>query len=253
MEKYFNVNADGCSISCKLYANDPANVRRAILFGHGFAGHKDNGAAEKLARRVLSKSRDAALITFNWPCHGDDVRKTLRLEDCDRYLGLMISHIEAAFSAPELYGCATSFGGYLFLKYLSEHGNPFKKLALRCPAVCMYRVITNGIMTEDDIAALERGKPVLVGFDRKIRLDKQFVDSLREADISLRDLTEFMDDIIIIHGTEDEVAPFEDSRVFADNNLIELVPVEGADHRFHDPLKMDIAIKRITAFLGVGI
>ena len=48
--------------------------------------------------------------------------------------------------------------------------------------------------------------------------------------------------------TKDEVVPFEDSRMFADNNLIEFIPVEGADHRFQDPKKMDAAIKHIQTF-----
>ena len=252
MERYFNVNSEGCSISCKLYADDPGKVKRVVLFGHGFGGHKDNKAAEKLAKHLLSKNSGVALIVFNWPCHGDDVRKTMLLSDCDRYLGIMTAFINEKYSSPELFGCATSFGGYLFLKYLSEHGSPFKKLALRCPAVSMYDVLIKGIMTDEERSLLEKGKPVLVGFDRKIRIDKPFSESLLEADITKRDFTPFMDDVIIIHGTDDEIVPFETARHFADDNLIEFVPVEGADHRFMDPAKMDRAIKTIAAFLGMN-
>ena len=42
--------------------------------------------------------------------------------------------------------------------------------------------------------------------------------------------------------------PFEDSVRFADDNVIELVAVEGADHRFHDPKKMDQAVAAIISF-----
>jgi hypothetical protein len=60
MNKYFTVNAEGCSIRCKLYAEGNADVRKVILFGHGFGGHKDNRAAERFALRVLEKNKGVA-------------------------------------------------------------------------------------------------------------------------------------------------------------------------------------------------
>lgn len=251
MEKYFNVNSNGCSISCKLYTDAPADVKSVILFGHGFSGNRDNKAAEKLAKRLISKNKGVALIIFNWPCHGDDVRKTLRLEDCAKYLEEMLAYIKTAFHGAAIFGCATSFGAYLFLKYVSENGSPFKRLALRCPAVTMYDVITGSIMTEDDLNKLSKGKGVLIGFDSKVKIDKPFVDSLKEADISGRDFLDYAEDILIIHGTKDEVVPFDAVRDFADANLIEFDPVEGADHKFRDPVKMDHVIKRIAEFFGM--
>lgn len=251
MEKYFNVNSNGCSISCKLYADDPAHIGKVVLFGHGFSGSRDNKSAEKLANRLISKNKGTALVIFNWPCHGDDVRKTLRLEDCETYLEEMLAYVNAAFPGAELYGSATSFGGYLFLKHISEHGSPFKKLALRCPAVDMYGVITGTVMTEEDRRRLEKGKPVQIGFDSKIRIDKPFVESLKEADITGRDFLDHAEDILIVHGTEDEVVPFDKVRDFAENNLIELEAVEGADHKFRDPLKMDRVLKAFAAFFGM--
>lgn len=251
MEKYFNVNSNGCSISCKLYTDDPARVNSVILFGHGFSGSRDNKAAEKLAKHLLSKNKGVALVIFNWPCHGDDVRKTLRLEDCGKYLEEMLAYVKTSFLGAELYGCATSFGGYLFLKYISENGNPFKRIALRCPAVGMYQVMTKTIMTGEDLKKLEKAKPVLIGFDSKIRIDKSFVDSLKEADIAERDYLDYAEDILIIHGTKDEVVPFETVKDFAEGNLIEFDPVEGADHKFRDPIKMDHVIKQFAAFFGM--
>ncbi len=251
MEKYFSVNSNGCSISCKLYADDSSGIKSVILFGHGFSGNRDNKSAEKLAKRLLSKNKGVALVIFNWPCHGDDVRKTLRLEDCDKYIDEMLAYVKSAFPGAELYGCATSFGGYLFLKYISEKGSPFKKLALRCPAVNMYDVITGTIMDQDDLKKLEKGKPVLVGFDSKIKIDRAFIDSLREADITGRDFLDHAEDILIIHGTKDEVVPFEAVKDFAEANIIEFDPVEGADHKFRDPLKMDHVIKQFAAFFGM--
>lgn len=251
MYKYFNVNAEGCSIRAKLYAPEKEEIRRVILFGHGFGGHRDNKAAERFAGHILEKNHQTAVVTFDWPCHGGDVRRVLRLEDCGAYLRLMTEYLRERWDSPALYAYATSFGGYLFLKYISEAGNPFEKLALRCPAVNMYEVLSTAIMTEENRRALEKGKPARVGFDRKIEVDGVFLESLRQADITQRDFLEQAEDILILHGTKDEIVPIDAVRAFAEENLIEFEAVEGADHRFLDPRKMDYATGRIAAFFGM--
>ena len=251
MEKYFNINDAGFSIRCKLYAKDPNDVKTVVLCGHGFGSDKDNKSAARLAKHLLDKNRGAAVLTFNWPCHGDDVRKALRLKDCDAYLSAVLSWIKARYPNAALFGHATSFGAYLFLKYLSEHGDPFQKLALRCPAVPMYDVMTAAIMSEADLERIKKGKPVPVGFDRKVEIDKVFLDSIKEADLRQRDFLPYADELLIVHGTKDEIVPFDAVKAFAEDNVIEFEPVENADHRFQSPEKMDFAIAKICAFFGL--
>ena len=62
------------------------DIRRIVLFAHGFGGRKDNGAAEKFAMRLITKYKGCAMVTFDWPGHGDDVKKGFHLEDCMIYL-----------------------------------------------------------------------------------------------------------------------------------------------------------------------
>ncbi len=248
MERYFEINERGHNIRCKLYCNDPRDIRKIVVFGHGFGGHKDNGAAKTFALRMLSKYRDTALVTFNWPSHGDDVKKKICLTDCSDYLELVVAHLKQKYRTEELYSYATSFGGYLTLKYISEQGNPFRKIALRCPAVNMYDVLTRAIMASDELEKLHRGKEVPVGFDRKILVTPQFLEELREKDIRNREYLDFAEDILILHGTEDEIVPLEAAQKFCEEQLIEFVPVEGADHRFRSQKAMDQAIKLILEF-----
>ena len=248
ISKYFDINEGGCSIRCKLYCVDPHAVKRVIVFCHGFAGHKDTKSAETFAARAVTKRKGTAVVVFDWPAHGEDARKNLLLEDCDTYLGIVIDYVKRRFETDELYANATSFGGYLMLKYLSEHGNPFRKVALRCPAIDMLSTLQKVIISQGDWEKLEAGKPILVGFDRLVKIGPQFIEEVRANDIRQRPYFDYADDILIVHGTADEVVPFEDSVAFADANVIELVPVEGADHRFHDPKKMDMAISNIIRF-----
>ena len=251
MEKYFSVNMQGVSVHAKIYCEDMRSVKSVMLFGHGFGGHKDNRAAERLAARLLKRNKNAALITFNWPCHGDDASPGLRLSVCDRYLSVMLDYIRSRFKTDEIYGCATSFGGYLFLKYISEHGSPFVKTALRCPAVNMYESLTTRILTEGELEALAKGKTVEAGFDRKIRLTRDFLDDLRDNDITKRDFSPFAQDVTIIHGDRDEIIDHDTCWFFAEENGIDFHSVEGADHRFTDPVRMDLAIKLIIAGYGL--
>lgn len=258
--KYFDINESGHSIRCKLYAND---VRRqgmgsdayafdkVILAGHGFGGHMDNKATERFAERVLSKNKDVAIMTFNLPCHGNDVKKKLLLEDCIAYIELAISYIRDEFGVDEIYGFAISFSGYLFLKYVHEHAGDFKKLVLRCPAVRAYETLVHSIMKAGDMEALDKGKEVLIGFDRKIKITKHYLDQLAKQDVCKLDFIDLADDILVIHGTADEVVPCEYSESFCEDNVIELVKVDNADHRFRDPLLMDKAIKYTIEFMGL--
>lgn len=251
MEKYFSVNAEGCSIRAKIYAPEQEMVRQLVLFGHGFGGHKDNKAAERFAKHLLEKNKNAAVVTFDWPCHGDDVRKTLRLEDCSTYIRLIVDFLNERYQKPALFAYATSFGAYLFLKFLSEEHNPFVKIALRCPAVNMYDVITTAIMTENDCKLLAKGHTAPVGFDRKVEIDNSFLDSLRQADITRRDYLPMADNLLILHGTKDEIVPFFAVKSFAEKNVIEFDAIKGADHRFQDPRSMDLAIARIAGFFSM--
>ena len=112
----------------------------------------------------------------------------------------------------------------------------------------MFEVLSDSIMTPAEQKALSRNKPVAVGFDRKINITRQFLEDLKAEDIREFDFHGFSDDIIIIHGTKDEVVPFDASKAFAGQNDILFVPIDGADHRFMDPKKMDSAIKEIVGF-----
>lgn len=249
--KYFTVNAEGCSIRCKLYAGGPEALRTLIVYGHGFGGHKDNRAAERFAGRVLEKNKGVGLVCFDWPCHGDDVRKTLRLDDCSLYLRTVVSHLRKQYPEAVLFGYATSFGGYLFLKYMSENPNPFAATAFRCPAVNMYALLTETIMTEDDMAKIRKGKSAQVGFDRKVTVDGAFLESLRQADITQRDFLPLADELLILQGDRDEIVSPAAVRDFCEQNVIEYETIEGADHRFQDPKCMDRANARILAFFGL--
>lgn len=251
MQKYFEINKDKQNIRCKLYSDKNEPIKKVVLYGHGFAGHKDNKAAEKFAERVLTKYKGIALITFNLPSHGDDVKKKIVLDDCMNYIEIVLDYIRTTLNVAEIYSYATSFGGYLVLRYIKERGNPFKKIVLRSPAINIYESMVSTILGSDELEKIQKGKIVSVGFDRKVQIDQKFLDDLKSAEIRNDDYLEFAEDILILHGTKDELVSFDVSRDFAENNIIEFVPVEGADHRFQNPICMETAIKKILEFFSI--
>ena len=250
MNKYYEIHAQGTNIRCKVYYEEKCSADKAVIFGTGFAGHKDNNAAKQFSEKLLAKDKNALVVVFNWPAHGDDIKKKLVLNDCSIYLEQVIRETKERFGAERLFSYATSFGGYLVLKYISEHGNPFRKIALRCPAVNMYEVLTGTIMKQDEYDRTRKGEEVPVGFDRKIMVTRAFLEDLKSNDIRKRDYISFADDILILHGTADEVVPFSEGEAFAENQLIGFIPVEGADHRFQNPAHMSLATKKVLKFFG---
>lgn len=46
------------------------------------------------------------------------------------------------------------------------------------------------------------------------------------------------------------MVPLSVSQQFADNNVIELLPIDGADHAFSNPKLMDVAIGKIVDFFA---
>ena len=247
---YFEINTKANNIRCKIYYREKGIHEKAVIFCTGFAGHKDNGAAKTFAEKLLSK-KDTAVIVFNWPAHGDDVKKKLVLSDCDTYLDLVIREAQNKFGVRELYAYATSFGGYLVLKYISEHENPFRKIALRCPAVNMLEVLVDNIMKNDEYDRIMKGKDIQVGFDRKIIVTRSLLEDFKTNDIRQREYLEYAEDILILHGTADEIVPFDAGKEFAENNLIEFIPVQGADHRFQNSVHMSLANKYVMEFFDL--
>lgn len=188
MEKYFEINKNNQNIRCKLYYDKKHTIEKVVLFGHGFAGHKDNSAAQKFADRVLTKYKGIAVLIYNLPCHGDDVKKKMVLQDCMTYIETVIDYIRSELQPEEIYSYATSFGGYLVLKYISEHENPFAKIALRCPAVNMAEVLTKTIMKNDELELILKGKNTTrVEIEERLS-QAEYLRLLMDADTSMHQI-----------------------------------------------------------------
>ncbi len=248
MSKYLDINGRGHSVKCKLYSSNNHAIDKLIVFGHGFGGHMDNKYAELFSEKVL---KHAAVLVFNWPCHGNDIKKKLTLDDCMTYIDLILEHMKEHYGVTEFYGYGISFGAYLFLTYIAGHGNPFVRTAFRCPALDMYPLMTTRIMNEAGRELIEKGREAEVGFDRKVKIGPSFLQELKTNDITKNDYIDYADDLIIVHGNADEIVPVSRSREFAEDNVIEFYEIDDADHRFRDIAKMAEADKIVIRFFDL--
>lgn len=249
MEKKFDINKNGHSIHAKWYANSLQEIEKVIVFFHGFGGHRDNNAFSRFSNSVLSKYKKVGLLTFDLPAHGSDATGKLNLKDCDSYIETVLQYIQEETKAETIYAYGNSFGGYLVLKYIHDHENPFRKIVLRSPAVCMYSVLMDNVFTEDDKKKIEKGKDVLIGFDRKVKINKSYLDDLKENDVQQWDYIPFAEDILVCHGQEDEIVNYPAVVDFCDNNIIELVSFEKVEHRFRNQSKLDECHNLFLKFL----
>ena len=127
---YFSINEEGVSIRSKFYGTDARTYKRIVIFSHGFGGHKDNKSAEKFAEKIFSKYKDIAVISFDWPCHGEDAIKQLALSDCDKYLGLVIEYAKKTYSAEELENASGTYSNSDFVRQTVGIGNVCERAAV---------------------------------------------------------------------------------------------------------------------------
>lgn len=249
--KNFDINEDGYSVRCRLLTvSKNREFDRVIICTHGFGGSKDNASITKFAEKESAKHKDDAVIAFDWPCHGQDARKKLILEECSHYITLVVNYAKDVLKAKYIYNYSVSLGAFLTLNYIAKKGeNPFTKIALRSPSIKMYELMLKNV-NPNDMSKLKKGKDVMIGFERKMKVDQKFFDDLKAADITKHEYFDWADDIIMLHGTKDSTVPIEDSQAFAENNVIEFIPVENADHPFKNPQYMDLAIHTIIEFFA---
>lgn len=249
-EKYFNINEQGQSVRCKLYSDDGARTFESVVIAtYGFGGNKDNHPIQKFAERITSKYKGYAVLTFDWPAHGNDGRKKMSAPEGMTYLGLAVAYARQELGARYQYLYSTSYGGYIGLRYIAEVENPFRRIVLRCPAIDAYGVMLK-TFSADELHALSRGKKVMKGFERKSEFDQDFFRDLKEHDVRAYEYFDYSDDILLIHGMLDGMVPIRDTQKFADDNVIEMISVERADHPFSNPDTMDFAIGETVKFLA---
>ncbi|MBR2738786.1 MAG: alpha/beta fold hydrolase [Lachnospiraceae bacterium] len=218
----------------------------ALLCLHGFAGSKDSSVIAALRDSLDRKG--IGVVTFDWPAHGesDAPDNFLTVENCLSDLDHMVGRIRRQTRVP-LSCFATSFGGYLATLYRNGHPNAFERLILRSPALKMSKVF-RGLLPDEDFAAMMRGEKIVMGYERKMSLGRDFYESLCGHDAFSPD-PPAPENILILQGDRDDVVDPADTIAYAERTGAGIRVFPGADHLYQKPGEKARIVKEAELFL----
>ena len=222
---------------------------RLWLFVHGFVSHRRGEKA--LFFREQVQERGEAFASLDLTGHGDSegdlvgLTVSRNLSDLDR--GLRFAQKELGpFSSINLVG--SSMGGFAAIWYSALNPGLVKKNLLIAPAFEMAGRL---------LLSLGPQKAQRWRKERKIHLETEFASFdlgyefvEDESNFLIQNLVKRLETpTLILHGTNDESVPCQLSRSFAARvDLVELVEIEGGDHRLAD--HKDRLFKEMWKFAG---
>ena len=222
--KEFGICTERYLIPCKSFMPE-TTIKKVVIGVHGFAGDKDSSVLSALAEELALN--ESGLICFDFPAHGKSEASDnlLRVENCMQDLLDVADYVREKYPQKEYGVFATSFGGYITL--LCSDKLPEFKIALRAPAVTIANSFVEKIIPVSKVEFINN-KGALCGFERKMYVTVDFYEDLLKHEIQIPN-----EEILVIHGTEDDIVPFADVKNIADKHPnIKLIPIIGADHRF---------------------
>ena len=220
----------------------PEDSNTVIIAMHGFAGDKTSTCISMLEQAVNKEK--IGLIKFDWPAHGESNTDgyNLTVEKCLDDLDSIINYLKQKNNKYNLIAFGTSFGGYLTLLYNYYHPHTFKTIILRSPAIKMYSYMLDDLSDEKLKNEMEEKGYYEFGFERMIKITKEFYDSLKNNDVIKLYGDDKLENVSIIHGTNDDTVPFNDALEFSKKHSCHLYPVEGADHRYKNDGELEKVI-----------
>ena len=228
--------------------NIPENSDTIVVAMHGFDGSKKSSFISDLENGCLEKN--VGLIKFDWPGHGED-NSVLSVKRGLLYLETITDHIKEKNEPKRIIAFATSFGGYLTLLFNYHHPDVFDQIILRSPAIKMDEILLKGVLKEEELIELDKNGSCETGKSKPIKITSDFVEELKENRLfELYDNKE-LQSVSIMHGTKDELAPFDDSKQFAEMHGCSFYPIEGANHTYSVNGTREIVLNKAKDLLGL--
>lgn len=235
------------NISTKLYLPE-SKPKEIIIAIHGFGGDKESSTINLLAEKMLDVG--FGLICFDFPGHGESEVEAdeLTIDNCINDIISIEDYIKVKYDNEiKIDIFATSFGAYITLLKLFKYETKYNKIILRAPAIKMDEILKNTLLREPFDKFKERGFTKL-GFERVMNIPFSFYQELKQNQILK--LYKNNHKILIIQGTEDDVAPIKDTKelISLDKSNFELFEIEGADHRMKKNGELEKALNKAKEY-----
>ena len=248
MEKFFIPGPGGYDIPMLLQASPEAKT--AVLVVHGFGSDKYSSTAQRMQAALAEAG--AGSCALDLPAHGESPvdGRSLTVENALGDLAAAEEVLRRQMPKAAIAFFGSSFGAYLTALYLARRPRQITppRAVLRCAALTMPRLLSDEL-TPEHKQRLARGEGLLLeAYQPPILLTQAFLDSLNANDpfaLCRHD----MGQVLLIHGTADEVAPIGQARRFSRQLDYPLLAIEGADHRFQGPGQMEQLIEAAVRHL----
>lgn len=239
---HFDLPGQDHPIPCRQFL-PPLPPHRVVLGVHGFAGDKDSSVLTALGEALCA--RGDALVCFDLPAHGASTAPDdhLRLAQCQGDLLTVAHYVRTAWPQAKYGLFATSFGALVTL--LCRDGLADFQTVLRAPAITMAQTFPEVILpcTREEY---QRTGGAWCGFERKMFVPWAFYTDLLAAELPAPNRP-----ALVIHGTADDLIPFEAVEQWAHQHPnLHLHPIPGADHRFKGAGELETIVALALDWFG---
>ena len=222
-----------------------------VIVSHGFGSTKESSTALMLEHGMAGHG--AGVFAYDFPAHGDSPvdGSMLTVDRCLEDLAAVEQYVRAAAPVARICYFGSSFGAYISLLYVSERPHEGRRVFTRSAAVEMPLLIRNSRTPEQERELREHGFILFgaqYGYTRDLKLTQAFADSLDAHDLFAR-WKPGTAEVCMIHGDNDQVAPYEAAQRFAVLSGAQLITVPGGDHRLSIPGAPELVLKSAVDFL----
>lgn len=211
---------------------DKMDVKKIILTCHGFDSSKNSDSINKFAEAFFET--DIPIISFDWAGHGDNSEK-VTIKNCINIFKKIEKKINNEYPNAKIFLYGSSFGAYIILLLLSKNiiTNSNKKypfIFLKSPAIKMNEIFKEKLI-EEKIEDYKKRGYTIKNRNKKMIIPYEFYEELNENKIEEQEIINLAQNMMIFHGTEDEIASINDSKKLECDN-IKIMELLGATHSF---------------------
>ena len=226
----------------------PDKIEKVIIASHGFGGDKESSAIELLAEKLIKEN--IMVIAFDFPTHGESTAKgeEYLVKNCINDLISIEEYVKKKYPQKPIGIFATSFGAYIAILKINQYSNNYFSIVLRAPAICMDEIFENSIIRENISDFKNRGYTIL-GYEKEIKVSYKYYEELKSN--KLFEIYNKNEELLIIQGTEDDMAPIADSIRFIEekNTKGKIEKIIGADHRMKKEGELEKAINIAVEYI----
>ena len=215
------------------------NPKLTIISAHGGLNMVDGDFAEITAKESSQLieyclKNNINFIAINFSNNGSQKDQPLNeILFSDRILDLesTIDFVQEKYKCPIILS-GSSLGGHIIIN-TSDYSSKIKGIILNCPAIKAFEVIRDTMDKNEFEKWKIKDEAEVFG----TKLKYSFYEDLLSHS-AMSKIPKLTIPVLIYHGTADKIVPIDQSRESkALNRYVELVEVEGGEHRFGKMLK----------------